>query len=70
MNSNKSLYFNALSGISEEFDASKKVGRCGEMIFLILNAFGCELWAPWSEELGRKPISLVEPSLYCVVPSY
>jgi len=26
------------------------------MIFLILYAFGCELWAPWSEELGRKPI--------------
>lgn len=26
------------------------------MIFLVLYAFGCELWAPWSKELGRKPI--------------
>ena len=26
------------------------------MIFLVFYAFGCELWAPWSEEIGRKPI--------------
>lgn len=26
------------------------------MIFLILYAFGCEPWAPWSEEFGRWPI--------------
>lgn len=26
------------------------------MIFLISYAFGCELWAPWSEEFGRWPI--------------
>ncbi|CAG8054514.1 unnamed protein product [Penicillium salamii] len=56
MNFNTSLYSNALSGISEEFNVSKQVGRCGAMIFLVLYAFGCELWAPWSEELGRKPI--------------
>lgn len=24
------------------------------MVFLVAYAFGCELWAPWSEELGRK----------------
>ena len=24
------------------------------MVFLICYAFGCELWAPWSEELGRR----------------
>ena len=24
--------------------------------FLILYGFGCELWAPWSEEYGRKLI--------------
>lgn len=23
------------------------------MVFLLAYAFGCELWAPWSEELGR-----------------
>ena len=28
----------------------------GAMIFLVFYAFGCELWAPWSEEVGRKPI--------------
>ena len=34
------------------------------MIFLVLYAFGCELWAPWSEELGRKPI--LQLSLFLV----
>ena len=34
------------------------------MIFLILYAFGCELWAPWSEELGRWPI--LQLSLFLV----
>ena len=34
------------------------------MIYLILYAFGCELWAPWSEELGRKPI--LQASLFLV----
>jgi MFS family permease len=29
-----------------------------------LYAFGCELWAPWSEELGRKPI--LQASLFLV----
>lgn len=32
--------------------------------FLVTYAFGCELWAPWSEELGRWPIMQV--SLGCV----
>ncbi|KAL4780801.1 major facilitator superfamily domain-containing protein [Aspergillus varians] len=56
MNFNTSLYSNALGGISEEFGVSMQAARCGAMIFLVLYAFGCELWAPWSEELGRKPI--------------
>ncbi|KAL2833045.1 major facilitator superfamily domain-containing protein [Aspergillus cavernicola] len=56
MNFNTSLYSNALTGISEEFNVSMQAARCGAMIFLVLYAFGCELWAPWSEELGRKPI--------------
>lgn len=34
------------------------------MIFLVLYAFGCELWAPWSEELGRWPI--LQLSLFLV----
>jgi MFS family permease len=56
MNFNTSLYSNAIPGISEEFHVSQQAARWGAAIFLILYAFGCELWAPWSEELGRKPI--------------
>ncbi|KAL4820209.1 major facilitator superfamily domain-containing protein [Aspergillus spinulosporus] len=64
MNFNTSLYSNALGGISEEFGVSMQAARCGAMIFLVLYAFGCELWAPWSEELGRKPI--LQASLFLV----
>lgn len=32
--------------------------------FLIPYAFGCELWAPWSEELGRHWVMQI--SLLCV----
>jgi MFS family permease len=56
MNFNTSLYGNAIKGITEEFNVSAQAARCGAMIFLILYAFGCELWAPWSEEFGRKPV--------------
>ncbi|KAL5415155.1 hypothetical protein PMIN04_008714 [Paraphaeosphaeria minitans] len=56
MNFNTSLYSNAVSGISEEFGVSAQAGRLGAAIFLITYAFGCELWAPWSEELGRWPV--------------
>ncbi|PLB47766.1 MFS general substrate transporter [Aspergillus steynii IBT 23096] len=64
MNFNTSLYSNAATGISEEFGVSMQAARCGAMIFLVLYAFGCELWAPWSEELGRKPI--LQLSLFLV----
>lgn len=56
MNFNTSLYSNGLAGISEEFGVSMQAARCGAMIYLVMYAFGCELWAPWSEEIGRKPI--------------
>ncbi|KAG9234434.1 MFS multidrug transporter [Amylocarpus encephaloides] len=64
MNFNTSLYSNAVPGIAEEFGVSDQAGRCGAMVFLVLYAFGCELWAPWSEELGRKPI--LQASLFLV----
>jgi MFS family permease len=64
MNFNTSLYSNAIGGISEEFGVSEQGARVGAMIFLVLYAFGCELWAPWSEELGRKPI--LQASLFLV----
>ncbi|PQE22947.1 MFS multidrug transporter protein [Rutstroemia sp. NJR-2017a BBW] len=64
MNFNTSLYSNAIGGISEEFGVSEQGARAGAVIFLVLYAFGCELWAPWSEELGRKPI--LQASLFLV----
>lgn len=64
MNFNTSLYSNAVPGISEEFGVSKQAARCGAMIFLVLYAFGCELWAPWSEEFGRYPV--LQASLFLV----
>ncbi|MCJ1273131.1 hypothetical protein MMC21_000920 [Puttea exsequens] len=56
MNFNTSLYGNAIAGIEKEFGVSAQGARCGAMIFLLTYAFGCELFAPWSEEFGRKPI--------------
>lgn len=64
MNFNTSLYSNAIPGISEEFSVSEQAARCGAVIFLVLYAFGCELWAPWSEEFGRWPI--MQASLFLV----
>ena len=64
MNFNTSLYSNASKGISKEFGVSAQGARCGAMIFLVLYAFGCELWAPWSEEFGRKPV--LQASLFLV----
>ncbi|KAL4787035.1 major facilitator superfamily domain-containing protein [Aspergillus varians] len=56
MNFNSSTYSNAVSGLTEQFHISEQAARVGQMIFLIAYAFGCELWAPWSEEFGRWPI--------------
>ncbi|KJZ78677.1 hypothetical protein HIM_02068 [Hirsutella minnesotensis 3608] len=64
MNFNTSLYSNAIPGIAEEFNVSEQAARCGAMIFLVLYAFGCELWAPWSEEFGRWPV--LQLSLFLV----
>lgn len=64
MNFNTSLYSNAIPGISEEFSVSAQAARCGAMIFLVMYAFGCELWAPWSEEFGRWPV--LQLSLFLV----
>lgn len=64
MNFNTSLYSNGLEGIHKEFGVSLQAARCGAMIFLVLYAFGCELWAPWSEEFGRWPV--LQLSLFLV----
>ncbi|KAJ5794741.1 hypothetical protein N7457_001340 [Penicillium paradoxum] len=55
INLNASLYANGVTAISEEHNVSKQVARIPQLTFLCAYAFGCELWAPWSEELGRWP---------------
>jgi MFS family permease len=53
MNFNASIYGNSVDGMTEEFHISAQAARVGQAVFLIAYAFGCELWAPWSEEYGR-----------------
>ncbi|ERF74027.1 hypothetical protein EPUS_03842 [Endocarpon pusillum Z07020] len=64
MNFNASIYANAVGGISNTFGVSKRAARLGQAVMLIAYAFGCELWAPWSEELGRWPV--LQLSLFLV----
>ncbi|EAU29975.1 hypothetical protein ATEG_09784 [Aspergillus terreus NIH2624] len=64
MNFNSSVYPNAVVPLSEHFHISEQAARVGQMIFLVAYAFGCELWAPWSEEFGRWPI--MQLSLFLV----
>ena len=64
MNLNAALYSNGQRGMSQEFGIPVSQAVWGAAIFLIAYAFGCELWAPWSEEIGRKPI--LQASLFLV----
>lgn len=64
MNFNASVYANNISLLSDQFHVSKQAARTGQMIFLVAYAFGSELWAPWSEELGRWPV--LQLSLFLV----
>ncbi|CAO2649410.1 Nn.00g067950.m01.CDS01 [Neocucurbitaria sp. VM-36] len=56
INTNASMYSHAVTGVHEKYGVSEQVARIPQMAFLIAYAFGCELWAPWSEEFGRWPI--------------
>ncbi|WFD36583.1 hypothetical protein MCUN1_003466 [Malassezia cuniculi] len=59
MNFNTSVWPNAAALIPEDpryAGVSEQGARVTQMIFLVAYAFGCELWAPWSEEFGRWPI--------------
>ncbi|KAJ2973755.1 hypothetical protein NUW58_g8858 [Xylaria curta] len=64
MNFNTSLYANGQAGIAKAFGVSHQTTVSGAAVFLITYAFGCELWAPWSEELGRKLV--LQGSLFLV----
>ena len=54
MNFNAAVFGNALPGMVDQFGISDYTAHLGQFVFLVAYAFGCELWAPWSEELGRK----------------
>ncbi|KXJ88547.1 major facilitator superfamily domain-containing protein [Microdochium bolleyi] len=72
MNFNTTLYSNGIPGIAAEFGVTAEDARWGAGAFLIAYAFGCELWAPWSEEFGRKIIlaaSLVLVNCFGVLAS-
>jgi hypothetical protein len=56
MNFNTSVFPSAVNPIAEHFGISTQKARIGQMIYLVAYSFGCELWAPWSEEFGRWPI--------------
>ena len=64
MNMNTSIYSNAITGVMDEFHVSAQTFRVGAAVFLIMYAIGSLLWAPWSEELGRKPV--LQLSLFLV----
>lgn len=55
INLNASMYASAVTGIHKRFGISEQAARVPQLTFLVAYAFGCELWAPWSEELGRWP---------------
>jgi hypothetical protein len=56
MNFNTSVYPSAVKPVAKAFGVSEQAARVGQMIYLVFYSFGCELWAPWSEEFGRWPI--------------
>ena len=64
MNFNTSVYPNVVIPLTEAFHISGQAARIGQMIFLVAYAFGSELWAPWSEDIGRWPI--LQLSLFLV----
>ena len=54
MNMNGSLWASTGAGLASYYNVDIHKMPLGNMTFLISYAFGCEIWAPWSEELGRK----------------
>ena len=66
MNYNTSVYPNVVTQLTEQFALDKQGARTGQMIYLVFYSFGCELWAPWSEEFGRWPILMLSEALICI----
>ncbi|KAH6620366.1 major facilitator superfamily domain-containing protein [Boeremia exigua] len=56
MNYNAAVYSNAIAPLNEHYNLGNNHftnARAGLAWFLIPYGFGCELWAPWSEDFGR-----------------
>ncbi|KAF2877018.1 major facilitator superfamily domain-containing protein [Massariosphaeria phaeospora] len=56
MNYNAAVYSSAVGHLNEEYHLGSNHltgARMGMVGMLVTYAFACELWAPWSEELGR-----------------
>ena len=64
MNFNASVFGNAVPGMKEKFGITSGWASIGQGVFLIAYGIGSELWAPWSEEIGRVPI--MQASLFLV----
>lgn len=64
MNLNAGIIGSAITQFEDEFGITAQYARLAQGLFLICYAFGCELWAPGSEEFGRWPIMQV--SLFLV----
>jgi MFS family permease len=56
MNWNASFYADVVPLLAKRFHIAQQAARVGQMIFLVCYGIGSELWAPWSEEVGRWPI--------------
>jgi MFS family permease len=56
MNFNASFYASSITLYAKHFHITEQAARVGQMGFLVAYAFGCEFWAPFSEEFGRWPI--------------
>lgn len=63
MNYNTSVYPTVVPQLTEAFNITDQKARVGQMIYLLFYSFGCELWAPWSEEFGRWPILQLSETL-------
>jgi MFS family permease len=59
---NAAVYSNAVNPLNKHYGIT--TARSGMAAFLITYAFGCEFWAPWSEEFGRWPI--MQASLFFI----
>lgn len=66
-NFNTSAYPNVVNPPTKVFHITGQAVPIRQMTFLVFCAFGCELWAPRSEEFGRVPILQISLGLviYC-----